>query len=144
MEDEIILTTHAVEEYINDNPFSLKPEKDLKVFYHKCKKKVKFKQAKRWINFESWTTIIRFDNQAVVFNENVVITYYRIISKRIEKYQTKIKNKFKKILNWKLLKQQYKKELRKIERHRKKYWWMTSKNNTYKYNNALSKCFNNR
>jgi len=144
MEEEIIVTRHALEEYLNDNPKEKYPKIKLKCLYHSFKNKVRYKQAKWWHDYIKEATVIRYNNEAIVFNDKVIITYYRIISLNSSKLQNKIINKFKNILNWKKEEQIRAKEIRKFERQMKKTNKYSSKNNAYKYNSQLGKCFNTR
>lgn len=109
---EIIVTKHAIEEYLNDNPKEKNPEDKLKNSLCSFKQKIKYKKARYYHDYVKNTTVIRYRDEAIVYNENIIITYYRIISLRAKNIKLKINKKIWIILNWWLQEKMYKKATR--------------------------------
>lgn len=115
----ITCSKHSIEEYIKDNPKSRNPEKSLIFLF----KDMLYYKAK----FHKWenANIIRYKDQAIVYKDYHIITYYRIIHLRTAQYKRKIVAIIEKILNWTAEKEfdlKLQKERRALEkRNSKKY-----------------------
>lgn len=89
---EITCSKHSIEEYINDNPTRTNWEKHLIWLFAKMLSKVKTKEAKFHKYTDRQASIIRYDNQAIVYNNYHIITYYRIVNLTINNYIKKRRN----------------------------------------------------
>lgn len=83
--DKIKVTEHAIQEYLNDNPNSLVPEKCLKKKFMDFLSAVKRKEARYREREENWNRVIVFNDVAIVYKDYVIITYYRIYNRVIKR-----------------------------------------------------------
>lgn len=115
--NDIIVTNHALEEFIKDNPNSKCPKTNLrelfKYFLLRCETRQVDKYYKDYVRNAE---VIQIWYERIIFNWVTIITYYRTIPLKWEKSINKLKNKVKKILNWKLQEQVFKKARRSINR----------------------------
>lgn len=115
--NDIIVTNHALEEFIKDNPKVKNPRHILRdLFIYFLLRYRGRKVDKYYKDYVKQSEIIQVWNERIVFNWATIITYYRILPLKWEKLIKKLKNKVKKILNWKLQEQVYKKARRSINR----------------------------
>lgn len=96
----ITCSKHSIEEYFNDNPTRTNAEKHLIWLFAKMLSKVKTKEARFHKYTDREASIIRYDNQAIVYHNYHIITYYRIISLTTNNYIKKRKNLINNILAW--------------------------------------------
>lgn len=86
MNREIIITKHALEEYIKDNPLKKNPKRKLEYLFTEMLWKTKTKEAK-FRRFENKTSIMIYKEQVIIFNNYVIITYYRLYDKETREYR---------------------------------------------------------
>lgn len=86
MNKEIIITKHALEEYIKDNPLKKNPKRKLEYLFTEMLWKTKTKEAK-FRRFENNTSIMIYKEQVIIFDNYVIITYYRLYDKETREYR---------------------------------------------------------
>lgn len=114
----ITCSKHSIEEYLNDNPQSQNPEKSLISLLQKMLIKSKTKEAKFFVKEETQTGVIRYKDQAIVYNNYHIITYYRIINIKVTQQKIRFNNLVWKILSWATQKAYNK----KVDKHRIKIY----------------------
>lgn len=134
MNCEIKVTKHAIEEYLNDNSYEKNPEEKLKNILHSFKQKIKYKKARYYHDYVKNATVVKYRDEAIVFNKNIIITYYRIISLKARNIKLKTNKKCWIILNWWLQEKMYRKaakiKLKKIKAQPRKFY----KQSKHKFN----------
>lgn len=100
---DIIVTDHALEEFIKDNKKLKNPENTLKNKFKFCLKKYKTWEA-RYYKQEEWKKIVKYKNIAIVYNWNIIITYYKLLQTKtlnlISCYKWKILSNTESIKKW--------------------------------------------
>ena len=91
---DIIITNHALIEFIKDNPNCKNPESVLKNKFLKCllligKKKIFYSKK------EEGKRIVKYKDIAIVYNRNTIITYYRAFTQETLKTINTYKNLIK-------------------------------------------------
>lgn len=117
-------TKHAIQEYLNDNPNAKDPAKYL-VYCLIWMKKAK---AKEWIDYNTKTSLIRYKDEAIVYNGDTIITYYRIIHRHILNIKQRTKTKVNSVLSGRMERIKQEKAYRKLNKQYKK----TSYNDVFK------------
>lgn len=136
----MIVSNHAIEEYINDNVHiqdDVTIEKRLVGLLNDMLRL----WAKKFT--KDWRTIIRRKDEAIVYWNGVIITYYRIINKGISRKKEKFKNRILTLLNnpvaLNMVKSRESKEIRtaREKAHRK----ILRENLKPRWNDVFRKCF---
>jgi len=104
----MICSKHAIQEYLNDNPECVNPEKYLTTLFNKMRRV----RAKGYKDFNTWTVILRYNDEAIVYNWETIITYYRIIALDLVKAKFWVIKEIEYILSKKFVKLQKKKEVK--------------------------------
>lgn len=78
---DIIITKHALEEFIKDHPDCKNPESVLKNKFLKCLFLISKKKA-FYSKKEDGKRIVKYRNFAIVYNKNKIITYYKAFSNK--------------------------------------------------------------
>lgn len=116
---EIKVSKHCLEEYIIDNPKKKNPEKSVIYLFRRMLWESKRWNAKFYKYSDREASIIRYKDQAIVYNDYFLITYYRIFIKEITDFKIKIVKQIDNILSWELeksidnIKKQLKKKYKK-------------------------------
>ncbi len=76
--DNIIVTSHALIEFIKDNKKLKNPANTLKNKFKQALKKCRTWEA-RYYKQEDWKKIVKYKNIAIVYKWNVIITYYKLL-----------------------------------------------------------------
>lgn len=107
----ITCSKHSIEEYINDNPKKTKTAEKSLIFLFK---EMLYKKAP----YHKWekANIIRYKDQAIVYNDYHIITYYRIIHPLLSRVKKEILKKIDLILSW----EAEKKHNKYVERQKEK------------------------
>ena len=136
----MIVSNHAILEYINDNVHiqdDVTIEKRLIGLLNYMLKS----WAKKFT--KDWRTIIRYKDEAIVFSHSTIITYYRIINKGISRRKEKFKNRILTLLNkpvaLNMVKARESKEIRLAKE--KAYRKMVRENQKPRWNDVFRKSF---
>ena len=100
MKKQITCSKHSIEEYIKDNPKCKTPEKSLIFFFIEMLKESKKWNAKFHIYTDRNASIIKYKDQAIVYNDYHIITYYRIIHSSLSKIKKQTLKKIDMIFSW--------------------------------------------
>lgn len=153
MEKQITCSKHSIEEYIKDNPKNKTPEKSLIFFFIEMLKESKKGNARFHIYNDRNASIIRYKDQAIVYNNYHIITYYRIIHSSLSNVKNQTLKKIDMIFSWeakekhdKFIENYYETIKRRNKKRNKKRYEKDLKkfNKLNKTSNHLSKCFNTR
>ncbi len=145
MINKIIVSKHAIEEYLNDNPKEKNPEIKLKYIFTNMLSKSKTKKAKFYVYQDRPASIIKYRVECIVYDNYNIITYYRIVNKKITKYKDNVLWLINNVLNWEREKQiDMQLQKHKIQKKLKENRKILRKMNKAQRYNVLAKCFNTR
>lgn len=144
MDKDVIITQHAIDEYLNDHPTSDTPDIDLRMIFRRLYK-AGIKKKLDWWNFNNEKKLMSKGNDTIVYKETdesyLIITYYKpfhedllALKKRVNKKFMKYMRKSTEINNKKkqekqtLAYYQMKKKLQRTSfKKQKRYWWINKK-----------------
>lgn len=111
MNKEIIITKHALEEYIKDNPLKKNPKRHLECLFATMLLKTKTREATFRRFDDKNASIMKYKWQVIIYNNYVIITYYRLYSQETREYRALQKSKISLLIkNERVYKKQHKKK----------------------------------
>lgn len=96
--ENIIVTAHALIEFIKDNKYAKNQENTLKNKFKQALKKCRTWEA-RYYKTRDWKKIVKYKNIAIVYNWSIIITYYKQLQTKTLLLKWYYKNKIQESLH---------------------------------------------